>query len=1185
MPVLRDPVASDTLLPPHPALMRLRLHGSSYHALVKQLGLLGCVLAVCAWPMWWNSVWWSCMAAWIFVQPAAQAAILCRLGLCTAFVCAAISLVTGHAATWALSPLAAFALAFQWCGQTCECQKQVDDFMVQQERAHAQWVDTLKREWTDCAQMVHAALDQLLPPTFYAQRHEILSACCLPVPITNLAAIHTVMHHLKMLADRIPLFQSSENPPSSTIRREFDPSTLIQNVGDGIAALATSNAVNLILYHTDNALTTYQVIGDDDAIKQALFSLIRNIMDECTPGACIEVGLDQQQMEEKCIVSFQVLHTPSTSLAPAALRAPPPTSAPSTLDSAEKEPLALTFVTKALIAYGHGQLVPVQRGYHVTYALAMGTDQRQRRLTMERSLLDLRHHIQYATEPTLSELNEFLQKLHGIRMLIHAPERSLFAKHLTSCLASWNADICHVPILRYPLHIMSPGTVSSSSSSTPTASSSAAAAVAAAAAAATSSTTINSTSSTSNTSTAVATPAGTPNAPPISTQNPQKEDPDQQQTTPPAFILIDDDLPTLERLLQEYKRGPAKKKQPRAIVYFSTLRDVRRLREMVMQVCAAVHPPPRVIVVPNPCGPRRFLTALHLAWHDPVVDPQFVPIATCPTQLPIYSTTSTPSISNPAAADYLMRVSTPSPSSSRQGSEDMGYFAPRPGHPSASRSTETSPAAPSSVQGVSPSQRTLQRRLRSHSHSIHRHGELTAASTPLLPMTTAHASRTPPAPGVHALPPYPSVSTSLHHKFSNDELRLPSPLDRKGTPTSGPTSGTTPSPAATSAGATPSKTSAAQTPAVDHPSSATSTGAVTSPSAATQEQRSGPKYKISHRKKKDKSKPTPWWSPPIHVLIVEDNMINQAILSTWMKKHKIQYEVASDGKQAVEKWQNGSFHLILMDIQLPVMSGIDATKTIRAKEKDKNIGVLTELSEQFKAPVIIVALTASSLESDRQAALAAGCNDFLTKPVSLEWLEKKIMEWGCMQALIDVEGWRQWKRTADPLPAVSEATRSLADLKTKNASSPSISSIKASNSPLMRTNGSMDSNNAMESSATTLGSISDTPHHRDDPIPRPTTAAPDVASSGSSYEKPSMPTNQPQLFAAAIKQPSTTIHLNIPPPPPLGPSSSTSSASSTTSGQPPPPNGILLKGASTLASKRIAAKPKMLVRKVDPSAS
>ena len=114
-----------------------------------------------------------------------------------------------------------------------------------------------------------------------------------------------------------------------------------------------------------------------------------------------------------------------------------------------------------------------------------------------------------------------------------------------------------------------------------------------------------------------------------------------------------------------------------------------------------------------------------------------------------------------------------------------------------------------------------------------------------------------------------------------------------------------------------------------------------------------------------------------------------------------------NGREAVTKWRAGGFHLVLMDIQLPVMNGLDATKEIRRLERLNNIGVLSgsaansanvcsdqETTENdgkaegedcltnrslFKSPVIIVALTASSLQSDRHEALAAGCNDFLTK--------------------------------------------------------------------------------------------------------------------------------------------------------------------------------------------------------------
>ncbi|KAL1656160.1 Two-component response regulator SSK1p [Didymella pomorum] len=176
--------------------------------------------------------------------------------------------------------------------------------------------------------------------------------------------------------------------------------------------------------------------------------------------------------------------------------------------------------------------------------------------------------------------------------------------------------------------------------------------------------------------------------------------------------------------------------------------------------------------------------------------------------------------------------------------------------------------------------------------------------------------------------------------------------------------------------------------------------------------------------------------PPINVLIVEDNIINLRVLGAFMQRLKVRWQRAMNGKEAVTKWKAGGFHLVLMDIQLPVMNGLEATKEIRRLERVNSIGVFssgsseapntrlgqqngsdTELVEDdklgdrslFKSPVIIVALTASSLQSDRHEALAAGCNDFLTKPVNFVWLERKVKEWGCMQALIDFDGWRKWK--------------------------------------------------------------------------------------------------------------------------------------------------------------------------------
>lgn len=106
---------------------------------------------------------------------------------------------------------------------------------------------------------------------------------------------------------------------------------------------------------------------------------------------------------------------------------------------------------------------------------------------------------------------------------------------------------------------------------------------------------------------------------------------------------------------------------------------------------------------------------------------------------------------------------------------------------------------------------------------------------------------------------------------------------------------------------------------------------------------------------------------------------------------------------------------------MPVMDGITATKKIRELEKiahqgqfasntpsdgqqtpsDEHSETKSSISAHtpYKSSVIIVALTASSLPSDRVTALAAGCNDFLTKPVSLLWLNSKIIEWGSIKAL------------------------------------------------------------------------------------------------------------------------------------------------------------------------------------------
>ncbi|WP_419902585.1 ATP-binding protein [Kiloniella sp.] len=109
--------------------------------------------------------------------------------------------------------------------------------------------------------------------------------------------------------------------------------------------------------------------------------------------------------------------------------------------------------------------------------------------------------------------------------------------------------------------------------------------------------------------------------------------------------------------------------------------------------------------------------------------------------------------------------------------------------------------------------------------------------------------------------------------------------------------------------------------------------------------------------------------PSLRVLVVEDNEINRFVLSTMLSKAGHDVDLVTNGLEAVKAVQNRSYDLIFMDIQMPEMDGIEATEKIRGMELDS-------------ASVFIVALTANAMEGDRENYLAAGMDDYLSKPIS-----------------------------------------------------------------------------------------------------------------------------------------------------------------------------------------------------------
>ncbi len=116
----------------------------------------------------------------------------------------------------------------------------------------------------------------------------------------------------------------------------------------------------------------------------------------------------------------------------------------------------------------------------------------------------------------------------------------------------------------------------------------------------------------------------------------------------------------------------------------------------------------------------------------------------------------------------------------------------------------------------------------------------------------------------------------------------------------------------------------------------------------------------------------------VRVLVVEDNPTNRQVATALLERLGVRVDCAIDGAEAVTMVQNQRYDLVLMDMQMPLMDGLEATRTIRA------LGIDT---------LPIVALTANAFVSDREKCLEAGMNDFLAKPVNRAKLETALGRW------------------------------------------------------------------------------------------------------------------------------------------------------------------------------------------------
>ena len=115
----------------------------------------------------------------------------------------------------------------------------------------------------------------------------------------------------------------------------------------------------------------------------------------------------------------------------------------------------------------------------------------------------------------------------------------------------------------------------------------------------------------------------------------------------------------------------------------------------------------------------------------------------------------------------------------------------------------------------------------------------------------------------------------------------------------------------------------------------------------------------------------------MHILLVEDNALNQKLATALLKKWGHHFDIANNGLEALEWHAKETYDLILMDLQMPIMGGYEATNIIRNREKNPLVKKST-----------IVAMTANAQEGDREQCIAHQMDDYLSKPFKINDLNE-----------------------------------------------------------------------------------------------------------------------------------------------------------------------------------------------------
>jgi CheY-like chemotaxis protein/HPt (histidine-containing phosphotransfer) domain-containing protein len=134
---------------------------------------------------------------------------------------------------------------------------------------------------------------------------------------------------------------------------------------------------------------------------------------------------------------------------------------------------------------------------------------------------------------------------------------------------------------------------------------------------------------------------------------------------------------------------------------------------------------------------------------------------------------------------------------------------------------------------------------------------------------------------------------------------------------------------------------------------------------------------------------------PLRVLLCDDNPINQKVALRLLQQMGYRADLAANGVQALTALEERPYDLIFMDVMMPEMDGLEATRQIRDRQQQPS------RFPHYKSPIVIVAMTANAMQGDREKCIGAGMDDYLAKPIRLEDIRSIVERWGARAATIE----------------------------------------------------------------------------------------------------------------------------------------------------------------------------------------